>query len=383
LQNAAAELLFEHVDIEPLPKSMASNHSMAQAYSEIYKIHYTGSSWDLNSLSYVNTGSTPSVSVGNTTAKYVWASYSLTAPYQILTSPETLSKSNQTPRSVAYHRSIAIIDTTTENWLEVRLDKLAVTTKSGEEFTIPFAEAQEDDNTLTPAQAFTNLASSLIRLPAEAESLFVRCQINGQGLSSIKKRDNAINVEMALAIKNGATIKLPVINTSAEGLPETARTVAVAASSFAGREISLRAQVSGIDNKSSLIASLGHVYEIVETPAAKISEPAVEASTPQDYKLSVYPNPFLSEAKSPARSGGNPSTQIRFAMKEGGLASLRIYNLNGQLIREVLNEYRAAGEQAVSWDGKDVYGGATASGVYFIRFEAGNEVKLSKVMLLR
>jgi len=70
-------------------------------------------------------------------------------------------------------------------------------------------------------------------------------------------------------------------------------------------------------------------------------------------------------------------------MREAGLATLRVYNLNGQLIRELLHEHRAAGEHAVPWDGHDNRGRAAASGVYFIRFEAGNEVKLSKVMLVR
>jgi hypothetical protein len=37
-------------------------------------------------------------------------------------------------------------------------------------------------------------------------------------------------------------------------------------------------------------------------------------------------------------------TQIRFAMKQDGIVTLRVYNLNGQLIRELLNERRAAGE---------------------------------------
>lgn len=272
---------------------------------------------------------------------------------------------------MAYHRSIAIIDTTTNNWLEVRLDKLSVKTKTGEEFAIPFAEAKEDTYSLTPANAFANLASAWFTLPADAESLLVRCQINGQGLSAIKNRANLINVEMALAHKNGETLKLPVITASSENLPETKRTMALLASNLAGGEISLRAQVSGIDNKSSLIASLGHIYEIVETPLPKALENIAETATPQAFFVEAYPNPF------------NPSTQIRFAMKDAGLATLRVYNLNGQLVRELLNEPRAAGEYALPWDGRNHRGEAVASGVYFIRFKAGQEVKLKKVMLVR
>jgi len=361
LVNDSAELLFQGFDL-----------------NNIYKRHYDGSTW--GGAVFLAAGTNPSVSIGNTTAKYVWTSGSA-APYQIQTSTETLSKTQTgadmagqaggKQLATAYHRSIAVIDTTTGNWLEVRLDKLAVKTKSGEEFAVPFAEAKEDANSLAPANAFANLASSWSTLPADVESLFVRCQVNGQGLSAIKSRANLINVEIALAKKNGASLRLPVITTSSESLPATVRTIAIAASNLAGGEISLRAQVFGIENKSSLIASLGHIYEVVEAPLAKELSTVTENGTPQNYALSAYPNPF------------NPSTQIRFTMREAGLATLRVYNLNGQLVRELLHEHRAAGEHAVPWDGHDNRGMAAASGVYFIRFEAGNEVKQSKVMLVR
>lgn len=353
LANNTAELLFQYV-----------------SQTGVYKMHYDGTNWGVPVSIGDAYGTNPSVSIGNTTAKYVWTSGSV-APYQIKTSTETLSKSTGSPLATVYHRSIAIIDTTTGNWLEVRLDKLAVKTKSGEEFTIPLVEAKEDDKTLTPVNAFINLASSAITLPVEAESLFVHCQVNGQGLSTVKKRDAAINVEITFAPKNAAAFKRSVINIAAEGLPETRRTIAIAASNFAGNEFSLAAQVAGLDNKSSLIASLGHIYEVVETPAGNTLAASAENTTPQEYALSAYPNPF------------NPSTQIHFAMKETGLATVRVYNLNGQLIRELLNEPRAAGEHTVPWDGRDHRGVAVASGVYFIRFEAGTAVKQSKVMLVR
>jgi subtilisin family serine protease len=358
LANDSAELLFQGFDL-----------------NNIYKRHDDGSTW--GGTVFLAAGTNPSVSIGNTTAKYVWTSGSA-APYQIQTSTETLSKISGKQLATVYHRSIAVIDTTTGNWLEVRLDKLAVKTKSGEEFAVPFAEAKEDAISLTPANAFANLASSWSTLPADAESLFVRCQVNGQGLSAIKDRANRIGIEIALAKKNGASLRLPVITTSSESLPATVRTISIAASNLAGGEISLRAQVSGIENKSSLIASLGHIYEVVEAPIGKTLEAIAQNATPQDYALSAYPNPFSANG-----TFGNPATQIRFTMKEAGLAMLRVYNLNGQLVRELLHEPRAAGEYALPWDGRDPRGVAAASGVYFIRFETGHEVKLSKVMLVR
>jgi hypothetical protein len=334
----------------------------------IYKMHYDGTYW--GSPTSVGQGNDPTVSVGNATAKYIWTEGS-SAPYQIKTSSETLSKTSAGPLAMAYHRSIAIIDTTTNAWLEVRLDKLAVKTRRGEEFTMPFASAKDDSLTLTPTNAFSNLASSPVSLPADAESLSVHCQVSGQGLSTIKNAAKPIVIELVFSDKNGATLRVPIINLSADGLAETKISSARGIAALAGGEVSVRTEVAGIGNKSSLIASLGHIYEIVETPLPKALENITETATPETFFVEAYPNPF------------NPSTQIRFAMKDAGLATLRIYNLNGQLVREVLNEYRAAGEYAASWDGRNDRGITAASGVYFIRFEAGAEVKISKVMLVR
>jgi hypothetical protein len=352
LHDDTAELLFRMVSL-----------------NYVYKMHYDGSYW--GGPVFVGTGAYPSVSVGNTTAKYVWTDGNAT-PYQIKLSSETLSKSGFAPLTIAYHRSMAVLDPAAGAWFDVRLDKLSVKTRTGTELLIPFVDAKEDLLTLTPANAFINLASSLATLPTDAESLSVQCVVSGQGLAVIKSAGAAINAEIIIAGTNGITIKVPVLNTTAATLPETKFLLSTPVTNFAGAGLSLRTIVSGIaNNKASLIASLGHIYEVIETSLPKTLEEVAKTLTPNNFVLEAYPNPF------------NPSTQIRFVMKEAGVATLRVYNLNGQLIRELLNEYRAAGEHTMPWNGRDHRGITSASGVYFIRFEAGNQVKMSKVMLLR
>jgi hypothetical protein len=335
--------------------------------TDIYKISYDGG-W--GGALFVSTGANPSVSAGNTTAKYVWT-HGSSAPYQIKMSTETLSKTGAGPLAMAYHRSVASIDTTTDAWLEVRLNELSVKTRRGEEFAIPFASAKEDSLTLTPANAFTNLASSPVAVSADAESLAVVCLVSGQGLLAIKNAAKPIVIELVFSGKKGATLRVPIITISTDGVPETKIRSARGMAAFAGDEVSVRMEVAGIGNKSSLIASLGHIYEIVEAPLPKVLENIAETAAPETFLVEAYPNPF------------NPSTQIRFTMKDAGPATLRVYNLNGQLVRELLREYRVAGEHTAPWDGRDDRGVTAASGVYFIRFEAGNEVRMSKVMLVR
>jgi hypothetical protein len=69
------------------------------------------------------------------------------------------------------------------------------------------------------------------------------------------------------AAKNGGSIKLPVINTANDNLPETARATVVV-SNFADKEFNLRTNLAGIARKPSLIASIGLIYEVIEAPLA-------------------------------------------------------------------------------------------------------------------
>ncbi|MDI6809633.1 MAG: DUF2341 domain-containing protein [Candidatus Eisenbacteria bacterium] len=64
------------------------------------------------------------------------------------------------------------------------------------------------------------------------------------------------------------------------------------------------------------------------------------------------PNPF------------NPETAIRFALKTNGNVNLRIYNLQGRLVRILVNTEKEAGNYSVLWNGTDDDGVGVASGVY-------------------
>jgi cytoskeletal protein CcmA (bactofilin family) len=94
-----------------------------------------------------------------------------------------------------------------------------------------------------------------------------------------------------------------------------------------------------------------------------------------------YPNPFLTEGKS--RFAGNPSTTIKFALPEAGEVSLRIYNMNGQLVRALYSGAMPSGRFSVEWDGKNESGERVASGVYVYEMRAGGFVGQRKLVLMR
>ncbi len=83
---------------------------------------------------------------------------------------------------------------------------------------------------------------------------------------------------------------------------------------------------------------------------------------PESFELMQnYPNPF------------NPSTTISFALSEAGEVSLAIYNMNGQLVKQVATGNFASGHHQVLWDGRDQSGNVVATGVYFYRLAVNGE----------
>lgn len=84
-----------------------------------------------------------------------------------------------------------------------------------------------------------------------------------------------------------------------------------------------------------------------------------------------YPNPF------------NPETTISYSVPAAGHTSLKVYNLKGQLVRELVNEAREAGQHTVVWNGKDASGKTVSSGIYFYSLTSGGKTVTRKMLLAK
>jgi hypothetical protein len=76
-------------------------------------------------------------------------------------------------------------------------------------------------------------------------------------------------------------------------------------------------------------------------------------------------------------------TEISFRVPRPGRVLLRLYSIDGRLVRTLIDEVRPSGVQAVRWDGKDDAGQKAASGVYCYRLTAGGVEESRRLVLLR
>lgn len=100
----------------------------------------------------------------------------------------------------------------------------------------------------------------------------------------------------------------------------------------------------------------------------------LSANIPTGFALKQnYPNPF------------NPTTTIHFDIAGKGAqhVSLRVFDLNGQEVKTLVNDMLEPGQYAVEWDGTNNHGETVAGGVYIYRMVVGDFVATRKMILLK
>ena len=88
---------------------------------------------------------------------------------------------------------------------------------------------------------------------------------------------------------------------------------------------------------------------------------------PVSFTLSnAYPNPF------------NPTTTLTLDMADASFASVKVFNLRGEVVGVLMNDMVDAGSYTMTWDASNL-----SSGVYMIRAEASGQIATQKVMLVK
>ena len=84
-------------------------------------------------------------------------------------------------------------------------------------------------------------------------------------------------------------------------------------------------------------------------------------------RLDNYPNPF------------RVNTTIAFSLPKADRVRLRVYNIKGQFVRELCNEFKSQGQHTLAWDGKDSSGREVPAGIYLARYNSGKHYVLKKI----
>lgn len=88
---------------------------------------------------------------------------------------------------------------------------------------------------------------------------------------------------------------------------------------------------------------------------------------PENFLLAPnYPNPF------------NPITTISYQLPKSAFVNLSIYNITGQLVETVVNDYKTPGFYTVEWNDREV-----GSGIYFYKITAGEFTDVRKCLLVK
>jgi photosystem II stability/assembly factor-like uncharacterized protein len=108
-------------------------------------------------------------------------------------------------------------------------------------------------------------------------------------------------------------------------------------------------------------------------PLPRIAPPMREnPNMPEELELATaYPNPF------------NPTTTIEFNLNSPQQVSVDIYNIMGQKVRDLSDEYRQEGTVSLIWDGKDNIGQVAATGVYFCTILTETKQQTLKLTILK
>ncbi len=96
-----------------------------------------------------------------------------------------------------------------------------------------------------------------------------------------------------------------------------------------------------------------------------------ENVSPLTFTATNYPNPF------------NPETTISYNLTKAGVTKVEVFNLKGQLVKTLVNEVQAQGNQKVIWKGNNNQDKQVSSGIYLYKIKSTGGVISGKMVLMK
>jgi hypothetical protein len=136
-------------------------------------------------------------------------------------------------------------------------------------------------------------------------------------------------------------------------------------------EKSVKYYVVAVDNTNltSVPSNQVETAGIMQDPLPKLNANNFSEVYSEKYNFSLfknYPNPF------------NPATKIRFSLPEASFVTLKVYDVLGREIKELVNEVKPSGEYEVEFNGSNL-----PSGTYVYKLTAGKYSAVGKMTLMK
>ncbi len=110
-----------------------------------------------------------------------------------------------------------------------------------------------------------------------------------------------------------------------------------------------------------------NVTELLTDTTSTVGVNPMNSELPDGFSLHQnFPNPF------------NPSTSITYRIKTSGLVSLKVFDLLGKEVAELVSEFQIPGTYSIDFDA-----GKLNSGVYFYRLQSGDYEDTKRMVLLK
>lgn len=123
-------------------------------------------------------------------------------------------------------------------------------------------------------------------------------------------------------------------------------------------------QIYDADNSTSW--TIGNLTDLVY-PLGIVSDVADNKEVPLKHSLEQnYPNPF------------NPTTVISYQLPVAGIVSLKIYDVLGNEVATLVDEYKSTGKYEVEFSAP-----ALSSGIYLYKYQCGTYIETKKMVFLK
>ena len=116
----------------------------------------------------------------------------------------------------------------------------------------------------------------------------------------------------------------------------------------------------------------GAFDEVTVGGCVNVEDTLSNIEIPNEVSLSQnYPNPF------------NPVTNIDFSVDVSGMVSLKVYDISGKEVSNLVNDYLTPGNYSIKWNATDNYGNELSSGMYIYQLNTNNGILTNSMILMR